>query len=102
MSENKSILLAPDILETSVAILNKRGQQRDKPNGERSMEDVIKCFNIMRKKDLKTSDGWLIMELVKQVRSCHGEFDIDHYFDGAAYCALRGEEMQKEKANANN
>lgn len=92
----KVSLEANQILKKCQDILVERGVQRDQPNGERSAEDIIKCFNTMRKKDLLASDFWLIMELCKQVRSCRGEFDPDHYVDGANYCALRGEEKFKE------
>lgn len=96
MSEQNPVLLAPEILKKSIETMQQRGQQRDQPDGERSAADVAKCFNIMRKKDLLASDIWLIFEITKQVRSCRGEFDLDHYIDGAAYFSLRGEEKQRE------
>lgn len=94
-SEPKEIT-ADYILEQCIKILKQRGEQRDSPEGERSAAKVMACFNIMRNQNLPASDFWLIMEICKQVRSCSGKWDMDHYVDGGNYTVLRGEETFKE------
>lgn len=82
---------APDILHRALEVFQERGQQRDAPNGERSIPAVVKAFGILTGIEMTDQQGWLFMALVKIKRSQSGKPDADHYVDGANYVALAGE-----------
>lgn len=78
---------AAEILRIAADIIEERGKQRDKPNGERSMARAVAAFNALRGHNLTEVDGWRFMEILKIAR---GD-DFDSFCDGAAYAALAGE-----------
>jgi hypothetical protein len=80
-----------DILLEGATILRERGQQRDQPDGERSIPAVVAAFAALTGITLTPAQGWLFMTLVKMKRAQTGRPDADHYIDGAAYVALMGE-----------
>ena len=82
---------ADDILRAGLDTLVQRGQQRDQPQGERSMPAVVAAFNALSGHAITEQQGWLFMALVKIKRAQTGKPDADHYVDGANYFALAGE-----------
>lgn len=85
-------MTAKDILGKAAAMLDARANDRDKPDGERSMGKIVGCFNIATGHNLSERDGWLFMVFLKAVRAAttpHGK--PDDYIDGPAYFALAGE-----------
>ena len=82
---------APTILQTAIDTLAQRGQQRDQPEGERTIPSVVSAFNAMTGHSITEQQGWLFLALVKVRRCQTGQPDPDHYVDGAAYFALAGE-----------
>lgn len=81
-------------------IMEDRAKQYDSPQGERSMEMVIEAFNAVTGRDLKPSDGYLIMELLKVVRSQNASREDalnDSIRDNIAYAALYGEALCNER-----
>lgn len=82
---------APALLQKSVATLQSRGEQRDKPTGERSMGEIVKLFNTYTGQTISEADGWAFMIFLKMVRGKQGKFNEDDYIDGASYFALLGE-----------
>lgn len=83
---------APDLLQRAADIMTERGKQYDKPEGERSMVQTIQAFNAITGQDLRESDGWLLMALLKMVRdSQRQEPHKDSCEDLIAYSALYAE-----------
>lgn len=67
-----------------------RARAYDEPNGEPSMKKVVGAFNIITGHQLTEEQGWLFMEVLKQVRSQQkNEYHIDNYMDVAACAAKR-------------
>lgn len=83
----------------SMALLSKAGDiQRDragtydKPDGERSMASTVAAFNAITGRDLRESEGWMLLTLLKLVRSeTAPAAHLDSLVDGVSYHALYGE-----------
>lgn len=83
---------APELLQHAASIMQERGKQYDKPEGERSMESTVNAFNAITGLELTTSDGWLLMVLLKLVRDSQREqAHEDSCHDLIAYSALYAE-----------
>lgn len=84
---------APDMLTQAAAVLTERGKQYDQPGGERSMGKAITMFNAATGRNLRESEGWLLLELLKIVRDCNtpDKPHEDSLLDGVAYSALKAE-----------
>lgn len=86
---------AKGIIKNCLKTMQERGDQRDSPEGERSMEKVVGLFNLWSGKDVTVFEGWMFMVFLKMVRSRQGEPDADNFVDGSSYMALAGEEAMK-------
>lgn len=85
---------AHEILEDCKQVLIERGKQRDKPNGERSMNLCVRLFQLRTGVELSEQQGWLFMECLKQAREANGTVDNpDDITDQINYLALRLESM---------
>lgn len=86
-------------LEKASSLMRERGQQYDKPQGERSMGVTINAFNIITGRDLKESEGWLLMQLLKDVRQWQNpdKYHADSAEDCIAYAALKAEALAEGK-----
>ena len=83
---------AQELLQHAASIMQERGKQYDKPEGERSMEATVNAFNAITGLELTTSDGWLLMVLLKLVRDSQREqAHDDSCHDLIAYSALYAE-----------
>lgn len=84
---------ALDFLTNASELLDARGEQYDSAGGERSMGKAVAMFNIATGRDLRESEGWLLMELLKIVRDCSTpkKAHIDSLNDCVAYAALKAE-----------
>lgn len=84
---------APDLLRKASDLMDERGKQYDKPEGERSMAGVMQAFNAITGRDLTEQDGWLIMLLLKMKRQWQNPSKPhqDSLEDAIAYAALLGE-----------
>lgn len=82
---------APAILTAAIDTMAQRGQQRDQPQGERSIPAVVAAFNALTGHAITEQQGCLFMALLKIKRAQSGKPDIDNYVDGASYFALAGE-----------
>lgn len=88
---------APDALKRAAEIMDERGKQYDKPDGERSMAATVAAFNAITGQRLTESHGWLLMLLLKQVRQFQREgFHQDSAEDAIAYAALLAESKSGE------
>ena len=77
--------------------MEDRAVTYDKEGGERSMGKTVAAFNVITGSNLTEEEGWLFMEILKQVRSMQGAFKADNYEDLAAYAALRGECASRDR-----
>jgi hypothetical protein len=84
------------LLEKAASLIKERAQERDMPEGERSMLKCVTAFNAMTGYNLTEMDGWLFMQYLKHARSRAGGFRQDDYEDDIAYSALRAEAAIKE------
>lgn len=80
------------ILSTSAGIMEERGKQYDQEGGERSMGKTVAAFNIITGRDLKESEGWLLMQILKDVRDRTTVAPhADSLVDCVAFSALKAE-----------
>lgn len=92
---------APGFLRRAAEIMEERGKQYDKPEGERSMGKCVEAFNIVTGRDLTEAEGWLLLQILKDVRQWQRPgFHLDSAEDCIAYAALKAEALQKEGADA--
>jgi hypothetical protein len=97
---------AGEWLEESRNILDQRGKDYDTSEteasgGERSMGKTVDAFNIITGRDLKESEGWLLMQLVKDVRQwTKPDFHEDSALDCISYAALKAEALEAESLEA--
>lgn len=89
---------APDVLRKAAQLIDERGVQRDKPNGERSMLATVNAFNAVYGTALTETQGWHFMELLKMVRSAQGIYVPDDYEDKTAYAALAAESAVRQES----
>jgi len=88
---------AIQFLDLSKSTMEERGKTYDSEDGERSMGKTINAFNEITGRDLKESEGWLLMLLLKQVRQYSiEEYHADSALDSVAYSALLAEALEKE------
>lgn len=88
---------ASDVLIAAVKHMHDRSKTYDKPEGERSMAPTVTAFNAITGHNLTEEQGWLLMGLLKMVRTQQGEFRLDNYQDEAAYAGLRAEAAYRER-----
>lgn len=90
---------APEMLNKALVIMAERGKQYDKPNGERSMGKCVAAFNIVTGQDLSEAEGWLLLQILKDVRQWQQPgYHEDSAEDCIAYSALKAEAKQQEAA----
>lgn len=88
---------ATDYLRRAADIMDERGKQYDKPEGERSMGKCVGAFNIVTGQNLTEAEGWLLLQILKDVRQWQRPgFHQDSADDCIAYAALKAEAKQKE------
>lgn len=94
-SLNKS---ASDYLEEGAKLLKERGKQYDKSGEERSMEKIVKIFNLQTGQNLSVVEGWYFMQVLKDVRFFQNteKPHEDSLVDGINYRALMTEEAMRK------
>jgi hypothetical protein len=90
---------AEGYLHRAAELMAERGKQYDQPSGERSMARTVKAFNaILGREAITESEGWLLMQILKDVRDRQGKPHADSLEDCIAYSALKAEaRIQEEK-----
>ena len=87
---------AQDFLTKASELMAQRGQTYDQPTGERSMGSAIIAFNAITRQHLTEAEGWLLMQLLKDVRQwSRVEYHADSAEDGVTYSALKAESLAK-------
>jgi hypothetical protein len=88
---------AAEMLGRAAALVHERGQDYDKPEGERSMARTVSAFNAITGRDLSEAEGWLFMQQLKQVRLfTRSGYHADSAEDNIAYAALMAEAKERE------
>lgn len=88
---------APKLLAKAAAIMEERGKQYDKPEGERSMGKTVAAFNAITGQNLSEAEGWLLLQILKDVRLWQRPgYHQDSAEDCIAYSALKAEAKSKE------
>lgn len=88
---------APEFLKKASDIMTERGKNYDAPSGERSMGKTVAAFNIITGQHLSEADGWLLLQLLKDVRQWSAPaFHRDSAEDCVAYAALKAEALANE------
>lgn len=83
---------APAILTKAAKHMNDRAATYDMPEGERSMTKTVAAFNIITGRNVTESEGWLLMQILKDVRDRQRkEPHVDSLEDCVAYAALKAE-----------
>lgn len=83
---------APQFLATAADTLEQRGKQYDQPAGERSMGKCVQAFNTITGQSLSEAEGWLLLQLLKDVRQWQRPgYHQDSAEDCIAYAALKAE-----------
>lgn len=89
---------AQDFLRNAATIMDERGKQYDHPSGERSMGKIVTAFQIITGKRITEAEGWLFMEILKNVRQWQNpeKYHADSAEDGVAYSALKAEALARQ------
>lgn len=89
---------AQHFLKKAQDLMEERGKTYDSPSGERSMGKAIIAFNTITGHNLTESDGWLLQQVLKDVRQwSKSEYHQDSAEDCIAYAALKAEALQNGK-----
>jgi len=92
---------AHNFLNSAGALMVSRGKEYDKKE-ERSMGKTVEAFNAITGQALTEAEGWLLMQLLKDVRQWAApKFHRDSADDCVAYAALKAEALQREGIDNN-
>lgn len=87
---------APELLGRAAAHMHDRAKTYDAPEGERSMGRAVQAFNAITGHNLIESEGWLLLQVLKDVRLfTRSEYHADSAEDCIAYAALKAEAKGK-------
>lgn len=91
-------LTAVQIMRQGIDIQEERAREYERPEGERSTQAIVTAFNAITGRDLRESEGWLFLQLLKNVRlfSVKG-YHADSGVDGVNYAALMAEAKSREQ-----
>lgn len=88
---------APDLMRAGISIMEERAREYGAPQGERSIPAIVTAFNAITGHELTEAQGWLFMQLLKNVRMFAApSFHRDSAIDGINYCALMAEAKGRE------
>ena len=94
---------AHDYLDEARNTLVQRGKdydtEQDEPSGgERSMGKAVDMFNICTGSEMLESEGWLLLQILKDVRqwtNLHNGMHEDSALDSISYAALKAEALHR-------
>ena len=86
---------ASQINDQAMEHIRDRASTYDQPQGERSMGKTVIAFNAITGRDLTESEGWLMLQVLKDVRQWQNpnEYHQDSGEDCIAYAALKAESL---------
>lgn len=84
-----------EFLQACIDVQVQRGKEYDQPGGERSMGRCVQAFNAITGKDLTEAEGWLLLQILKDVRQWQnpGRYHEDSALDGVSYSSLKAEAL---------
>lgn len=84
-----------EFLQAAIDTQAERGKQYDSPEGGRSMGRTVQAFNSITGRDLTEAEGWLLLQLLKDVRQWQNpdKYHHDSALDGVAYASLKAEAL---------
>ena len=83
---------AEALLTAAANHMAERAVTYDQPGGERSIARTVEAFNAITGKTISESDGWLFMQILKDVRDrSRKDAHRDSLEDSIAYAALKAE-----------
>jgi len=84
-----------EFLQAAIDTQAERGKQYDSPEGERSMGRTVQAFNSITGRDLTEAEGWLLLQVLKDVRQWQNpdKYHHDSALDGVAYASLKAEAL---------
>lgn len=87
-----------EFLQSAMDVQKERGEQYDKPSGERSMGATVRAFNAITGHVLEESDGWMLLGLLKLVRQSQNpeKYHHDSALDFVAYASLYAEAASEQ------
>lgn len=87
-----------EFLQSAMDVQKERGEQYDKPSGERSMGATVLAFNAITGNTLEESDGWMLLGLLKLVRQSQNpeKYHHDSALDFVAYASLYAEAASEQ------
>lgn len=88
---------ATEFLQAAIDVQSERAKQYDSPGGERSMGRTVQAFNAITGRDLTEAEGWLLLQVLKDVRQWSAKgYHADSALDGVAYASLKAEALSAE------
>ena len=93
-----------EFLQSAMDVQKERGEQYDKPNGERSMGATVRAFNAITGHVLEESDGWMLLGILKLVRQSQNpdKYHHDSALDFVAYSSLYAEAASEQCGQVEN
>jgi len=83
---------APELLGRAARHMHDRASTYDTVGGERSMGKAVTAFNAITGHTLSESEGWLLLQVLKDVRLfTRSAYHADSAEDCIAYAALKAE-----------
>lgn len=83
---------AAELLGRAARHMHDRASTYDAPGGERSMGKAVAAFNAITGHTLTESEGWLLLQVLKDVRLfTRSAYNADSAEDCIAYAALKAE-----------
>jgi len=84
-----------EFLQACIDVQVERGKEYDQPGGKRSMGRCVQAFNAITGKDLTEAEGWLLLQILKDVRQWQnpGRYHEDSALDGVSYSSLKAEAL---------
>lgn len=91
-----------EFLQSAMDVQKERGEQYDKPSGERSMGATVRAFNAITGHVLEESDGWMLLGILKLVRQAQNpeKYHHDSALDFVAYASLYAEAASEQCGEA--
>lgn len=78
-------------LAAAADLIDQRGQDYDRPQGERSIGAAVAAWSAITGRPMSAAEGWLLMALLKAVRARTAVDPADSLLDLTAYTALMAE-----------
>lgn len=92
---------APALLDAAAGHMQERAKTYDTPGGGRSMGRAVTALNaLLGREALSESEGWLLLQLLKDARDRTGKPHRDSLGDCIAYAALKAEARLTETKDA--